>query len=86
MTGKTLALSMSLLLLVSTQVYAQTNQSGTAAPQGMTSGPAAGSPTSMRSPQAGPLETKHQRSVLREPRPKPIGAQHEFQGSSPAQR
>jgi len=36
------------------------------AAQGMTSGPAAGSPTSMRSPQAGSLEAKHQRKAVRE--------------------
>jgi hypothetical protein len=63
MIGKTLALAATLLL--STQAYAQTNQGGTSPAQGVTSGPAAGSPTSMRSPQAGSLETKHQRTVVR---------------------
>lgn len=64
MIGKMLAVAAALLL--STQVYAQTSNQGGAGPaQGVTSGPAAGSPASMRSPQAGPLETKHQRSVVR---------------------
>jgi hypothetical protein len=63
MIGKTLAIAAAMLL--STQVYAQTNQGNTGPAQGVTSGPAAGSPSSMRSPQAGPLKTKHQRNVLR---------------------
>ena len=63
MIGKTLALAATLLL--STQVYAQTNQGGASPTQGVTSGPAAGSPTSMKSPQAGSLATKHQRNVVR---------------------
>ena len=62
MIGKTLALAAALLL--STQVNAQTNQNSAGPAQGVTSGPAAGSPTSMRSPQAGPLETKHQRKAV----------------------
>lgn len=63
MMGRTLVVTAALLL--STQVYAQTGQPNPNASQGVTSGPAAGSPTSMRSPQAGSLETKHQRKVLR---------------------
>jgi hypothetical protein len=63
MIGKAFAIAAA--LLVSIQAYAQTNQSGTGAAQGVTSGPAAGSPATMRSPQAGPLATKHQRQVLR---------------------
>lgn len=62
MIGK--ALPVVAALLVSTQLHAQTNQPGPNTSQGLTSGPAAGSPTSMRSPQAGPLETKHQRKVI----------------------
>jgi len=62
MMGRTLAVAAALLL--STQVHAQTGQPNPNATQGVTSGPAAGSPTSMRSPQAGSLETKHQRKVL----------------------
>jgi hypothetical protein len=62
MIGKTLAVAVAVLL--STQVEAQTNQNGPGPAQGVVSGPAAGSPTSMRSPQAGPLETKHQRKVV----------------------
>jgi hypothetical protein len=64
MSGKILAFAATLLL--STQVHAQTNQNGPGPAQGVTSGPAAGSPTSMRSPQAGPLETKHQRKAVHE--------------------
>jgi hypothetical protein len=64
MIGKTLAVAATLLL--SAQVHAQTNQGGANTAQGITSGPAAGSPTSMRSPQAGSLETKHQRKTVRE--------------------
>ena len=62
MIGKSLALAGALLL--STQVYAQTNQNSPGPAQGVTSGPAAGSPTSMASPQAGPLETQHQRKAV----------------------
>jgi hypothetical protein len=62
MIGKSLALAGALLF--STQVYAQTNQNSPGPAQGVTSGPAAGSPTSMGSPQAGPLETKHQRKAI----------------------
>jgi len=51
------------VLLWSTQIYAQTNQGS--AP-GVTSGPAAGTPTHMNSPQAGPLETQHQRDAVRD--------------------
>src|SRR5262245_1900792 len=50
-------------LLLSGQVHAQTNQ-GTA--PGVTSGPAAGTPTHLKSPQAGPLETPHQRDTVRD--------------------
>jgi hypothetical protein len=68
MIGKMFVLTAALLLstpvLVSTPVLAQTSQSGGPSP-GVTTGPAAGSPTSMGSPQAGPLETKHQGKVLR---------------------
>ena len=63
MMGRRLAVAAALLL--STQAYAQISQPNPNASQGVTSGPAAGSPTSMRSPQAGSLETKHQRKVLR---------------------
>jgi hypothetical protein len=63
MSGRMLALAAALLL--STQVCAQTASSGPGTPPGVTSGPAAGSPTSMGSPQAGPLETKHQRSAVK---------------------
>ena len=62
MSGKILALGAA--LLISTQVHAQTNQNSAGPAQGVTSGPAAGSPTSMGSPQAGPLETKHQRKAV----------------------
>jgi hypothetical protein len=62
MIGKTVA-AIAAALLLSTQVYAQTNQSP--AP-GVTSGPAAGTPTHMNSPQTGPLETQHQRDVVRD--------------------
>ena len=62
MIGRTLAVAVAVLL--STQVQAQTNQSGPDPAQGVVSGTAAGSPTSMRSPQAGPLETKHQRKTV----------------------
>jgi hypothetical protein len=62
MIGKTvLAVAASLLLL--SQVQAQTNQGS--AP-GTTSGPAAGTPTHLNSPQAGPLETPHQRDSVRD--------------------
>jgi hypothetical protein len=72
MIGKMLAFTGALLL--STQVNAQTNPAqtnpaqtnpnSTGPAQGVVSGPAAGSPTSMGSPQAGPLETKHQRKAI----------------------
>jgi hypothetical protein len=62
MMGRTLAVAVAVLL--STQVQAQTNQNGPGPAQGVVSGPAAGSPTSTRSPQAGPLETRHQRKVV----------------------
>ena len=64
MIGKMLAVAAALLL--STQVHAQTGQGSANPTRGTTSGPAAGSPASMRSPQAGPLETKHQRKAIRE--------------------
>jgi hypothetical protein len=63
MIGKTLAIAATLLL--STQVYAQTNAGSTNTAQGVTSGPAAGTPAGMKSPQAGTVATKHQRQVLR---------------------
>lgn len=64
MIGKALAVTAA--LFVSTQLHAQTNQPNpNASLGGVTSGPAAGTPTSMRSPQAGPLETKHQRKAVR---------------------
>jgi hypothetical protein len=67
MIGKTLV-AIAAALTLSTQVHAQTNQGtapqGTAA--GVTSGPAAGTPTHMNSPQAGPLETPHQRDTVRD--------------------
>jgi hypothetical protein len=60
------ALAIAATLLLSAQVYVQTNQAGSPGPaQGVTSGPAAGSLATMKSPQAGPLATKHQRNVLR---------------------
>ena len=62
MIGKTLTLAAAALL--STQVLAQTTQDPGNAAQGVTSGPGAGSPTTMGSPQAGPSETKHQRQVV----------------------
>jgi hypothetical protein len=62
MIGRTLAVAVAVLL--STQVQAQTNQNGPGPAEGVVSGPAAGSPTSMRSPHAGPLETKHQRKAV----------------------
>jgi hypothetical protein len=63
MIGK--ALTITAALLLSGQAFAQTNPAGANAAAGATSGPAAGSPATMRSPQAGPLATKHQRNVLR---------------------
>jgi hypothetical protein len=63
MIGKTIALAAAAFLL-SIQAHAQTNQGSVSPPAGVTSGPAAGSPTSMRSPQAGPLETTHQRKAI----------------------
>jgi hypothetical protein len=62
MIGKTLALAA--VVLFSTQVLAQTTQGSANPAQGVTSGPGAGSPTTMGSPQAGPLETKHQEQVI----------------------
>jgi hypothetical protein len=62
MIGKTVA-AIAAALLLSTQVYAQTSQSPAS---GVTSGPAAGIPTHMNSPQAGPLETQHQRDAVRD--------------------
>jgi hypothetical protein len=64
MSGRILALATALLLW--TQVHAQTNLNNADTTQGLTSGPAAGSPTSMKSPQAGPLETNHQRKAIHE--------------------
>jgi hypothetical protein len=66
MVGKIVAAAA--ILLLAGQAYSQTNpnQGNTNPAPGVTSGPAAGSPTSMRSPQAGPLETKHQRKAIRE--------------------
>ena len=62
MIGKTLTLAA--VVLFSTQVFAQTTQGSASQPKGVTSGPGAGSPTTMGSPQAGPLETKHQEQVI----------------------
>src|SRR6202051_3857083 len=62
MIGRTLAVALAVLL--PTQVPAQTNQNGPGPAQGVVSGPAAGLPTRMRSPQAGPLATKHQRKTV----------------------
>jgi hypothetical protein len=62
MIGRTLAVAVAVLL--STQTQAQTNQNGSGPAQGVVSGPAAGSPASMGSPQAGPLESKHQRKAI----------------------
>ena len=62
MIARTVALAGALLL--STQVYAQTTQNNAGPAQGTVSGPATGSPTSMRSPQAGALETQHHRKVI----------------------
>jgi hypothetical protein len=64
MIGKTVALAAALLL--STQVHAQTNQGAGSPAPGVTSGPASGTPTNMGSPQAGPLETQHQRDAVRD--------------------
>jgi hypothetical protein len=64
MIGKTMALVTTLVF--ATSVYAQTNQGTATSTPGVTSGPAVGSATSMRSPQAGALETKHQRNVVRD--------------------
>jgi hypothetical protein len=64
MLGKMVAVAAALLL--STQVQAQMNQGANPGPaQGVTSGPGAGTPATMSSPQAGSLATKHQREVLR---------------------
>src|SRR5215510_8334639 len=62
MIGKTV-IAIAAALLLSGQVQAQTNP-GTA--PGVTSGPAAGTPTHLKSPQAGPLETPHQRDTVRD--------------------
>ncbi len=62
MIGKTVV-AIAAALLLSAQVHAQTSQ-GTA--PGVTSGPAAGTPTHLNSPQAGPLETPHQRDTVRD--------------------
>jgi hypothetical protein len=59
-------LALAAALLLSTQVHAQTNLNSPGTTPGVTSGPAAGSPASMRSPQAGRLETKHQREAVHE--------------------
>src|SRR5260370_4360330 len=67
MIGRTLAVAVAVLL--STQVQAQTNQNGPGPAQGVVSGPAAGTPTSMRSPQTRPPETKHQRHALHKQSP-----------------
>jgi hypothetical protein len=64
MIGKAVALVTALVFAA--QAYAQTNQGTATSTPGVTSGPAAGSATSMRSPQAGPLETKHQQKVVRD--------------------
>ena len=64
MIGKILALTITLLF--TTQAYTQTIQGSGSSASGTTSGPAAGSATSMRSPQAGPLETKHQQKTVRD--------------------
>src|SRR5262245_45175074 len=60
MIGKTLV-AIAAALLLSAQLHPQTNQ-GTA--PDVTSGPAAGTPAHMNSPQAGPLETPHQRDMV----------------------
>lgn len=70
MIGKALAIAATLLL--STQVYAQNNANSSNPAPGVTSGPAVGTPAGMRSPQAGPVATKHQRQVLRRHN-RPIG-------------
>jgi hypothetical protein len=62
MIGKTVV-AIAAARLLSGQVQAQTNP-GTA--PGSTSGPAAGTPTHLNSPQAGPLETPHQRDTVRD--------------------
>ena len=80
MIGRTLAVAVAVLL--STQAQAQTNQTGPGPAQGVVSGPAAGSPTSMRSPQAGPLETKHQREVLEQQSPSVRKKSHQAAGKN----
>lgn len=62
MIGKTLV-AITAALLLSAHVDAQTNQGTT---PGVTSAPAAGTPTHLNSPQAGPLETPHQRDTVRD--------------------
>src|SRR5689334_12480064 len=67
MIGRTLAVAVAVILSAQVQagqVQAQTNQNGPGPAQGVVSGRASGSPTSMRSPQAGSLETKHQRKAV----------------------
>jgi hypothetical protein len=64
MNGKTLLIAATPLLSVPLLASAQTNPGGAHAAQGVTSGPAVGSPAGMKSPQAGPVATKHQRQVL----------------------
>jgi hypothetical protein len=62
MIGKTVV-AIAVGLLLSGPVQAQTGQ-GTA--PGVTSGPAADTPTRLNSPQSGPLETPHQRDTVRD--------------------
>lgn len=62
MIGRTLAVA---ALLFSTQALAQTTPGSGGPAQGVTSGPAAGTPATMGSPQAGPAATKHQKQVLK---------------------
>ena len=86
MIGKTLALAAAVLF--STQVLAQTTQGTGSSARGVTSGPGAGSPTTMNSPQAGPLETKHQEQVIDQQsssvRPKGSTAQQSDDGGATA--
>jgi hypothetical protein len=81
MSGRILALATALLL--STHVHAQTNLNDPGTTPGVTSGPAAGSPASMRSPQAGPLETA---SAQGGTRAEPIRAQQSPPGHPQQQR
>ena len=80
MIGRTLAMAAAVLLSI--QVQAQTNQSGPGPAQGVVSGPAAGTPTSMRSPQAGPLETKHQRKAVHNQSQSVRGKTHQAAGKN----